>query len=155
VGDRQLASRKIAFEVRRRQLMLRPGPAFLHDVEPTGQFFVSMPLRGNYAPAGSGVCSITSGSASAGRTDIFGCCGRGSRPRGVKILGFEDERERRRKAEHPLDTDASAPGAASGSKKRKRRGESAEIGQALRSVYDRAVNESIPPEMLDLLGKLD
>jgi len=29
-----------------------------------------------------------------------------------------------------------------------------EVGDALRSVYDRAVAEDIPPEMLDLLGKL-
>ena len=29
-----------------------------------------------------------------------------------------------------------------------------EIGSALRSVYDGALNEDIPPEMLDLLGKL-
>ncbi len=31
---------------------------------------------------------------------------------------------------------------------------SGEIGSALRSVYDGALNENIPPEMLDLLGKL-
>ena len=29
-----------------------------------------------------------------------------------------------------------------------------EIGSALRSVYDGALAEDIPPEMLDLLGKL-
>jgi hypothetical protein len=28
------------------------------------------------------------------------------------------------------------------------------VGEALRSVYDGALNEDIPPEMLDLLGKL-
>lgn len=28
------------------------------------------------------------------------------------------------------------------------------IGRALRSVYEEAVSEDIPPEMLDLLGKL-
>jgi hypothetical protein len=28
------------------------------------------------------------------------------------------------------------------------------VGQALRSVYDEAVGEEIPREMLDLLGKL-
>ncbi|MFD1612530.1 NepR family anti-sigma factor [Sphingomonas tabacisoli] len=28
------------------------------------------------------------------------------------------------------------------------------VGQALRSVYDEAIDEAIPPEMLDLLGKL-
>jgi hypothetical protein len=34
------------------------------------------------------------------------------------------------------------------------RAPSGEIGSALRSVYDGALNEDIPPEMLDLLGKL-
>ena len=30
-----------------------------------------------------------------------------------------------------------------------------QIGRALRSVYDETVGEAIPPEMLELLGKLD
>ncbi len=30
-----------------------------------------------------------------------------------------------------------------------------EVGDALRKVYDRTLNESIPPAMLDLLGRLD
>ena len=34
------------------------------------------------------------------------------------------------------------------------RAPSGEIGTALRSVYNGALNEDIPPEMLDLLGKL-
>jgi predicted trehalose synthase len=29
-----------------------------------------------------------------------------------------------------------------------------DVGQALRSAYDDALKEAIPPEMLDLLGKL-
>jgi len=29
------------------------------------------------------------------------------------------------------------------------------VGDALRKVYDRTLGEQIPPEMLDLLGKLD
>ena len=29
------------------------------------------------------------------------------------------------------------------------------MGQSLRSVYQAAVDEPIPPELLDLLGKLD
>ena len=29
-----------------------------------------------------------------------------------------------------------------------------EVGLALRSVYQRTIDEDIPPEMLDLLGKL-
>ena len=38
--------------------------------------------------------------------------------------------------------------------RRSKRAASGEIGTALRSVYDGALNENIPPEMLDLLGKL-
>lgn len=72
-------------------------------------------------------------------------------PQGVKVLSLADDKdgERRRKSE-PTD---SATATASRARRRKR-GESPEIGQALRSVYDRAVREDIPPEMLDLLGKL-
>ena len=34
-------------------------------------------------------------------------------------------------------------------------GKDRDMGAALRKVYQHAVEESIPPEMLDLLGKLD
>jgi hypothetical protein len=37
---------------------------------------------------------------------------------------------------------------------RKRRGHNAEIGQALRQAYSDAVDETVPPEFLDLLGRL-
>ncbi|RZF64572.1 hypothetical protein EWE75_10410 [Sphingomonas populi] len=30
-----------------------------------------------------------------------------------------------------------------------------DMGAALRTVYEKTVEEAIPPEMLDLLGKLD
>ena len=30
-----------------------------------------------------------------------------------------------------------------------------DLGGALRSIYDTTIGEDIPPEMLDLLGKLD
>lgn len=33
-------------------------------------------------------------------------------------------------------------------------GSEPQIGRALRSVYDQTVGEAIPPEMLELLGKL-
>jgi hypothetical protein len=46
----------------------------------------------------------------------------------------EDERERRRKSRKP----PSSPG----------------VGNALRDAYQAALREDIPPEMLDLLGKL-
>ena len=61
----------------------------------------------------------------------------------------ELERERRRKAdgENTAETDTSK-------KPRNRKKQSADVGDALRTVYQRAVAEDIPPEMLDLLGKL-
>jgi hypothetical protein len=37
---------------------------------------------------------------------------------------------------------------------RKKRQPPGEVGSALRSAYQRMVEEDIPPEMLDLLGKL-
>jgi hypothetical protein len=40
------------------------------------------------------------------------------------------------------------------SPRRKKRGEGPEIGGALRSVYQQTVDEQIPPDLLDLLGKL-
>ena len=36
----------------------------------------------------------------------------------------------------------------------KKRGDNPEVGSALRSVYQRTVDEDIPPDLLDLLGKL-
>ncbi|QPQ56275.1 hypothetical protein IC614_06555 [Allosphingosinicella flava] len=38
--------------------------------------------------------------------------------------------------------------------KSKKKPASPEVGHALRSVYQQTINEDIPPEMLDLLGKL-
>jgi len=37
----------------------------------------------------------------------------------------------------------------------KARGDDQEMGQALRSVYQKTIDEQIPQEMLDLLGKLE
>lgn len=64
-------------------------------------------------------------------------------------MGFENESGRRRKPDPtpPTDMDDTP-------KSRKKRGPNAEIGQALRKAYRDAVDEDIPPEMLDLLGKL-
>jgi hypothetical protein len=66
-------------------------------------------------------------------------------------LSFQNEldRDRRRKADdHSASTQAEAP------RPRKKKGGTGEYGDALRSVYQRTINEDIPPEMLDLLGKL-
>ena len=35
-----------------------------------------------------------------------------------------------------------------------KRSRGSDVGKALRTVYDDALKEDIPPEMLDLLGKL-
>ena len=70
-------------------------------------------------------------------------------PRGVGILSFQNDSERRRKTDplhHPPGDEAP--------RGRKKRGGSPEVGQALRAAYQQAVSENIPPEMLDLLGKL-
>jgi hypothetical protein len=41
-----------------------------------------------------------------------------------------------------------------GDRRTRRRAPAGEVGSALRTVYDDTLKESIPPEMLDLLGKL-
>lgn len=38
--------------------------------------------------------------------------------------------------------------------RKRKRAETPEIGNALRSAYQQTVDETIPPDLLDLLGKL-
>jgi hypothetical protein len=66
-------------------------------------------------------------------------------------LTFQDDRdgERRRRSEDDTDIEHSRTTAA-----KKRRAPAPEYGNALRSAYQRTLAEDIPPEMLDLLGKL-
>jgi hypothetical protein len=66
-------------------------------------------------------------------------------------LTGEKNNEVRRRSEPQSDIEANMHPRP---KRRKRLAESVEVGQALRAAYDRTVSESIPPEMLDLLGKL-
>ena len=73
-------------------------------------------------------------------------------PRGVSILSFENDKhiERRRKSVQASNTRPTR-------EQSPKRGKSAagpELGNALRSVYQRTINEDIPPDLLDLLGKL-
>ena len=64
-------------------------------------------------------------------------------------MAFQNDSDRRRKTDHPQQSpNDEAP------RSRRKRGGSPEVGQALRAAYQQAVSESIPPEMLDLLGKL-
>jgi hypothetical protein len=61
----------------------------------------------------------------------------------------KDDERRRRSAPSPQSEDGEAPAVA-----RKKRGTTPEVGNALRAAYQRTIDESIPPEFLDLLGKL-
>jgi hypothetical protein len=64
-------------------------------------------------------------------------------------LSFENESDRRRRTDPSTPADSEDMPTS-----RKKRGPNTEIGQALRKAYCDAVDESIPPEMLDLLGRL-
>ena len=66
-------------------------------------------------------------------------------------MTFADHKDgdRRRKAatsSESQDTDDPKP--------RKKRANTPEVGNALRAADQQAINEDIPPEMIDLLGKL-
>lgn len=65
-------------------------------------------------------------------------------------MSFEKDRDGPRKRK-PVD---GVSPISSETKRSKKQPASGEVGSALRSVYDRALAEDIPPEMLDLLGKL-
>ena len=64
-------------------------------------------------------------------------------------LTVTDDKDRRGKPAPAPETEDQE-----GEKSRGKRAPVPEVGQALRSVYQRTVDETIPPEMLDLLGKL-
>ena len=66
------------------------------------------------------------------------------------ILSFQDDREGRRRRKPDPTSEFSA---SSANRPVKKRGP-ADVGGALRSAYRRIIDEDIPPEMLDLLGKL-
>ena len=62
---------------------------------------------------------------------------------------LEKDGDRRRKPRQPAEADIpNTP------RNKEKRPDSPELGLALRTVYQRTVEEDIPPEMLDLLGKL-
>jgi hypothetical protein len=78
-------------------------------------------------------------------------CGRGAAGReGYEILSFQDEREGRRRRKPQSESE---PPITTSHRTTKKRADG-EVGDALRSAYERMVEEDIPPEMLDLLGKL-
>ena len=67
-------------------------------------------------------------------------------------MAFVDEKDGQRR-QKPLSEETEA-NPAEGSSKARKRPPIPEVGSALRSAYEQAVNEDIPAEMLDLLGKL-
>ena len=66
-------------------------------------------------------------------------------------MSFQDEREGQRKRRTDPDSESAE---ANLSRKKKKRTTEGPLGDALRSAYQRVINEDVPPEMLDLLGKL-
>ena len=66
-------------------------------------------------------------------------------------MAFVDEKDGQRRQKSSSDeTEANSDK----SVRPKKRPPIPEVGSALRSAYEQAVNEDIPAEMLDLLGKL-
>lgn len=65
-------------------------------------------------------------------------------------LSFQDDRDgdRRRKSEQTSDIESS------NTPRPRKKSDAPQVGDALRTVYDRALREDIPSEMLDLLKKL-
>lgn len=63
----------------------------------------------------------------------------------------EKDGERRPRADFGIDNEMNAAQIIRG----KKRAESPEVGSALRSAYQQTVNERIPDDLLDLLGKLN
>ena len=63
-------------------------------------------------------------------------------------MSFDSDKDRRRKPGPASDVSEDQ------FKARRKRAPRTEVGQALRAAYQQAVSEDIPPEMLDLLGKL-
>lgn len=71
---------------------------------------------------------------------------------GFEKLAFEiddDDKVRRRRSGAATDSDAHQS-----SSRPARKASSPGVGNALREAYQEALREDVPPEMLDLLGKL-
>ena len=66
------------------------------------------------------------------------------------ILSFQDDSESRRRRRPDPEKEPNEVSRES----RRKRPPPGEVGQALRAAYQRMIDEDIPPEMLDLLGKL-
>ena len=71
------------------------------------------------------------------------------------ILAVDEEEKDRRRTSGQSHSGESAKSTESGDSRRTgKKRPASDVGNALRSAYQKTVNEDIPPEMLDLLGKL-
>lgn len=70
----------------------------------------------------------------------------------MSFQGDTDSQRRRKTDSEPAQPTSTAARDTKGGSKRRA---SSEVGDALKTVYQRTIEEDIPPEMLDLLGKLD
>lgn len=66
-------------------------------------------------------------------------------------MTFTDDKDGERRRKPAISSESQDP---DHPKPRKKRTNTPEVGNALRAAYQQAINEDIPPEMLDLLGKL-
>ena len=66
-------------------------------------------------------------------------------------MTFADDKDGERRRKPAISSESQDP---DHTKPRKKRPNTPEVGNALRAAYQQAINEDIPPEMLDLLGKL-
>jgi hypothetical protein len=118
-------------------------------VEPLAEFFVSTPTAGDYFACGAGHASYIRLQPGCGA--LLWIRQRAAEPVGVSNLTFvsdKDDERRRRSAPSPQGHDADVPPT------KKKRGTTPEVGNALRAAYQQTIDETIPPEFLDLLGKL-
>lgn len=66
-------------------------------------------------------------------------------------MAFANDKDGDRRRKSDQDPESETPNMPQSKKKR---AAAPEVGNALRSIYQKTVGEDIPPEMLDLLGKL-
>jgi hypothetical protein len=118
-------------------------------VELLAEFFVSTAPAGDYSLADGFAIRRRRKAGTDGGPGRSS--GRGNRRDGVHVLSFAEEKDgdRRRKF---ASAENNPEGEATRSKKK--RPPTPEVGQALRAAYQRTIDEDIPAEMLDLLGKL-
>jgi hypothetical protein len=118
--------------------------------EQTAKIFVSMSAQAFYCAVGAKAAAI------GGRGHPV--CGLRAKDRlvgswGTGVLAVEDNKKAASQSDEPARTSQRGT-SKSGSRQRAGATRDGTVGNALRSVYQQTVNEDVPPEFLDLLGKL-